>query len=279
MRVLRVVLLSVVGLLAVWGGVEADVGLESHAPIVILSDAGFTVDNGVRGGGGTVDDPYIISGWRIDAEQGDPCIRVENVNGAFRIVDCALFGANEYAARLVDVAHAELVGCCISSSLFGVLCESCRQCHVRDCSFDEIGWGALALVGSSGCRVSGCLFVEGSPAIGLRERSTGNKLIGNVFLAECGTAIRLDPQCGGNLIARNDFRTGWCYSDSYNRWNDLEGNGNHWSRYRGKDRDGDGVGDTHVCMLGGAYEVDQHPSIAPYYPEAETEWYLCEPRE
>ena len=34
-----------------------------HNPIHISSNADFTVDNGVVGGSGTLNDPYIIEGW------------------------------------------------------------------------------------------------------------------------------------------------------------------------------------------------------------------------
>jgi hypothetical protein len=279
MRSLRVVLVGLVALPALWCGVKAGLAPEGRAPIVILSDAGFTAGNGVRSGAGTIDDPYVISGWRIDAKQGDHCVRVEGASSAFRIEDCVLVGASGYAVKLIDIERAEIVGCCISGSVFGVLLQSCTRCLLRDCAFDEIGWEAVTLVGSSGCDVAGCLFVEGGPAVELRERSTGNRFIRNAFLSECRTAIRLEALCGGNLIVLNDFHGPVCASESYNRWNDADGNGNYWSRYVGGDQDGDGVGDTPFTVLGGARESDRRPTMAPHHPEAETEWTLCDPDE
>ena len=41
--------------------------LAPHAPIVILGNAGFNATNGVVGGAGTADDPYVIAGWTISA--------------------------------------------------------------------------------------------------------------------------------------------------------------------------------------------------------------------
>jgi hypothetical protein len=39
---------------------------EQHPPIVIESNRDFDGDHGVRSGKGTVDDPYVISGWQLN---------------------------------------------------------------------------------------------------------------------------------------------------------------------------------------------------------------------
>jgi len=38
-----------------------------HAPILIIGDANFLPANGVTGGSGTWNDPYVIEGWDINA--------------------------------------------------------------------------------------------------------------------------------------------------------------------------------------------------------------------
>ncbi|MCU0853298.1 MAG: hypothetical protein MUC90_08625, partial [Thermoplasmata archaeon] len=40
---------------------------DDHSPILIDGNDSFTKENGVTRGEGTVDDPYVISGWDIDA--------------------------------------------------------------------------------------------------------------------------------------------------------------------------------------------------------------------
>ena len=40
-----------------------------HDPIYISGNDNFTTENGVTGGSGTKDDPYIIEGWEIDASK------------------------------------------------------------------------------------------------------------------------------------------------------------------------------------------------------------------
>src|SRR3989449_7061702 len=60
----------------------------SHAPIFIDGNSGFTHANGVRSGSGTASDPYVISNWDIDlCQPGAGCggsgIFVENTDANF----------------------------------------------------------------------------------------------------------------------------------------------------------------------------------------------------
>src|SRR5438552_3314591 len=63
-------------------------GLQSHAPILISGNDGFTTDNGVTGGTGTSDDPYVISGWTISAENFG--IQISDTTAYFTITNVAI---------------------------------------------------------------------------------------------------------------------------------------------------------------------------------------------
>ncbi|AGB05273.1 parallel beta-helix repeat (two copies) [Aciduliprofundum sp. MAR08-339] len=66
----------------------------SHAPIRINGDYDFTAANGVIGGSGTKEDPYIISGWDIDAHGAGDAIYIGNTTKYFVVRDCQLHNAS-----------------------------------------------------------------------------------------------------------------------------------------------------------------------------------------
>ena len=254
----------------------AESGPAAREPIVIQADTDFTPENGVRSGTGTELEPFRISGWTIDASGATHCILIEDVSAAFEIVDCVLLGATTAAIELSRVLGS---GCvresCIAASAFGVSIKDATRCSIECCTFRDIDWAAVFVSGGSGHRVSYCLFGKASPGILVSERSTCHWFVDNVFLSECRAAIRMDPQCGGNVIARNDFYQCVCRSASYNRWDDGPGQGNYWSRYRWPDSDGDGIGDTPYAIVGDSRETDRFPAMSPFHPSALDVWGRC----
>ncbi|MEM4161086.1 MAG: right-handed parallel beta-helix repeat-containing protein, partial [Thermoplasmata archaeon] len=66
-----------------------------HAPIHINGNSEFTSTNGVTGGSGTENDPYIIEGWDIDGNGGSYCIWIENTTAYFVIKNCHVWNATD----------------------------------------------------------------------------------------------------------------------------------------------------------------------------------------
>ncbi len=59
----------------------------NRPPILIAGNDGFTADNGVTGGTGTSDDPYVISGWALNVQVGSYGIEITDTTAYFIISD------------------------------------------------------------------------------------------------------------------------------------------------------------------------------------------------
>lgn len=81
----------------------------AHAPITIIGDANFTLANGVVAGNGSVDNPYIISGWEIDATGQTHGIKVEMTSANFVIRDCLVYGDGVADGIVLNSAYNSVV--------------------------------------------------------------------------------------------------------------------------------------------------------------------------
>jgi nitrous oxidase accessory protein len=104
-------------------------------------------------------------------------------------------------------------------------------------------------------------LIAGNVRGALLDGSSGNRFVRNRFVRN-DTAVSLFASAEGNVFAGNVFDDNW--SDvviagrgSDTRW-DEGGRGNRWSRYRGFDFDGDGVGDTPHPLLGPFERLEGH---------------------
>lgn len=87
----------------------------------------------------------------------------------------------------------------------------------------------------------------------LLDGSSLNRLIDNTFRAN-DTAATLFSSAEQNQFSGNQFVDNWSDlvvsgRDSGTRWS-IDGRGNYWSRYRGFDFDGDGIGDAPHPLVG-----------------------------
>src|SRR2546426_10552931 len=64
---------------------KAQPGLQTHPPIIISNDAGFSPANGVTGGDGSIGTPFLISDWNISATQANVGIQITNTHKYFII--------------------------------------------------------------------------------------------------------------------------------------------------------------------------------------------------
>ena len=106
-----------------------------HDPIVILGDSDMTEANGVTAGSGTVDDPYIVSGWEIDGSTSEYGVRVENVTGYFvlrGLVVQAATNTGGAAIRIGFSSNGVIEECTVLSSINGIELTSSTSITIRN---------------------------------------------------------------------------------------------------------------------------------------------------
>ncbi|HDI11409.1 MAG TPA: hypothetical protein ENF77_03670 [Candidatus Acetothermia bacterium] len=233
---------------AFWGWAK-----EKHAPIVILSDRDFTPENGVIGGSGTVQDPYVIAGWKIDRVGVPYGIYIRATTAHFLIKDVEICGAQTAgikieAARNGKIEDVEVAGSTVGIMVAlsrdiwieGVRIRECddgirlvfsRRIHIQGIEIHSYAVGVW-LTGTTAAEVRASL-IEGDLGILLELGSKGNTIVGNAFLC------RINARSHGG-----------------NTW-DEGGRGNFWLGFDGPDADGDGIVDVPYFISPG--EKDHHP--------------------
>src|SRR5437016_11044161 len=105
--VLFVILVSVLGLLPLHFIRQASAA-QSHSPITINGNAGFTAANGVISGSGTASDPYVIGGWEIfPAPFFTTAISVSATSAYFVVRNMI---AHEFGSHFKNVTHFVITG-------------------------------------------------------------------------------------------------------------------------------------------------------------------------
>jgi len=186
----------------------------AHAPISIVGDIGFTALNGVTGGSGTADDPYVIAGWSIDASAADG-IRVSSTSKYFVIRNMEIVngGDGKYAVRLDHVSHAAVETSRISNFACGIIASYCSDLSLRANIVDQVGLFATVGLASSDVSVIGNSVSGYRPSggwyDGIRVQDSANVLVsGNTISDNDGVGV-LVYNCVGVVLEHNAFSACW----------------------------------------------------------------------
>ncbi|HEX9908743.1 MAG TPA: right-handed parallel beta-helix repeat-containing protein [Thermoplasmata archaeon] len=163
-----------------------------HDPIVIFGNDEFTAENGVVGGDGTYEDPFIIEGWEIDLANEQPPeggmmlagINIQNTNAWFVIRNVYVHSGNEALASpapgvvFAGVYCAELRDSRISGNENGVHIVYSSIVEIENCTITENTLGITA----DGC--SGIAIVNNTVSNNERlnvdmSRIITSRIIGN----------------------------------------------------------------------------------------------------
>src|SRR5206468_3738787 len=115
-----------------------------HAPIRIQSNAEFTAANGVVGGHGTPDDPYIIAGWEITNVDTMAAIFIRDTDASFVIRDVDVHqppGLGWAGIRFIEVTNARVEDSTVAGFSWGVSLEFTSNITVTRSNVTHNGLG------------------------------------------------------------------------------------------------------------------------------------------
>lgn len=258
-----------------------------HDPIYIHGDENFTDENGVTGGKGTKENPYIIEGWDIKCDLQDG-ITIRNVSVYFIIKHCFIHdgGTGKDGIVFYNVTHGTIEYDVITRNRNGIMFRmqfpgretsshnvishnSITQNGNDGINFEHTGWGWH--------RGNNISFneIEGNGKGIYMIMSDRNLIVYNNITVNNGYGILLDMCMGGgeyNIIHHNNFidnkgEEGQIKEAGLpiNYWNDsYPSGGNYWNDYHGIDLfPRDGFGDTPYNIPGG-FNKDYYPLMKPY---------------
>jgi len=161
--------------------------LPLHRPISITGNDDFTAKNGITGGSGTPEDPYVISNWMIRPFK-DPGIRISNTDVYFIIENCHIYGCRilkPIGIYFNNVTNGKIIACTTWKNSFGILIVSSSNNTVENCHCEGDRFG---------------ISVNGCPQ-GYKSSSNNNK-IKNCTFSNCDDGIYFCciPSSSNNLI-------------------------------------------------------------------------------
>ena len=158
-----------------------------HKPIHIIGDNDFTPENGVVGGSGTSDDPYIIEGWEINASNGIG-IYVEDTTAHFIIRNCYIHDGilnPEWpwdGITLWQVKNGAIKDCLILNNDDGISLFYSKDNTIKNVTL-SYNTDGIYLLGSANNMISNCKMIN-QTAIGILLRLSSSNKFNNCSLAK-----------------------------------------------------------------------------------------------
>jgi len=121
--------------------------MSTRGPILIDGNASFTSANGVIAGLGTENNPYIIEGWDISAQNANG-IEIRNTDAYFIIRNCYVHdgGDNNDGIHIRDVKNGTIENVNFTNDLHGIYLGSSSNNFIRNCTASNNAFGIYSWV-------------------------------------------------------------------------------------------------------------------------------------
>ena len=135
-----------------------------HAPIVIANDSEFTGENGVSGGSGTADDPYVITGWEISKSTGEVTvggIAILDTKAHVIIRDVYIHSLPTSSGIFLDgVSNATIEGAIVWDARWGIAISDAHSITIRESDISSTEVHGISIASSARVTVRGNLFIS-----------------------------------------------------------------------------------------------------------------------
>ncbi len=189
----------------------------THGVIRINSNADFTSTNGVVGGSGTQSDPYIISGWDIDAHGAGDALYIGNTTAYFVVKNSYLHNASSGGITLSNVKNGAVENNNCSNYGAGIYLQSSGNNTISNNNCSNNGDGIyLQSSGNNTISNNNC----SNNGYGIEVDWSSNNTISNNNCSNNGYGIEVDWS-SNNTISNNT-----CNNNGYGIEVDWSSNGN-----------------------------------------------------
>ncbi|MGA1821867.1 MAG: right-handed parallel beta-helix repeat-containing protein, partial [Thermoplasmatota archaeon] len=163
--------------------------------IFIMGNSQFTLENGVVGGSGSENDPYIIENWMMDNARGGR-IEIIDTNSHVVIRNCKIWGyPNEGdAVVLRRASNISIQNCLIGNLDEGIkIRENARNIIIQDCTLQDINDGISLNENVNNISILNCTFQKIREGIDLYDGAN------NITIQDC----IMEEMDEGVVILRN----------------------------------------------------------------------------
>ncbi len=248
--------LGVLGLLVGLGAAS-----QTRDPIVIRSDGEFTEDNGVVGGLGIFGNPFVISGWRINAGGAPYGILIQGTRRPVVLRNLEIESATLAAIQIVNAKNVVIEDVVIRGSATAIAVTMGEVVQIRNTSIDECYEGVRVMFSS---QVEVAKILVSRAKIGVWFTNTRDSLLVGSIVAHCDVGILVEMYTERLTIARNTILG--CQvparSDGGASWDDGV-KGNFWAGFTAPDLNNDGIFDWPYLI---GRDEDRFPLVSPPSP-------------